>query len=49
MLWLIAGAVIAVCVFLFVPGMWDFIVSVVQWLIQAVSGFINSNNASNLT
>ena len=38
-LWLVVGVIIAVCIFLFVPGLFDYLVSGVEWLIHLVSGF----------
>ena len=38
--WIILGIIIAICIFLFVPGLFDMLVTIVQWLIHAASSLV---------
>lgn len=40
LLWLAMGVIITICIFLFVPGLFDYLVTGVQWFIHMVSGFL---------
>jgi uncharacterized membrane protein required for colicin V production len=44
--WIIIGIIIAICIFLFVPGLFDALVSVVSWLVHAVTGLFTYGNAT---
>lgn len=48
LIWVIIGVIIAVCIFLFFPGAFDFLVAVVQWVIHAVSGLLHSSNVTGV-
>jgi hypothetical protein len=51
--WLTLGIVIAVLLFIFIPGLFNTLVNVVQWIIHAISNIkipqelINSTNATS--